>query len=65
METILIQTANEKELKLVQSFLSEHKLKSRILSDENKEDIVLGNLMQETDYNDIVDTNEFIKKLRN
>jgi hypothetical protein len=64
METILIQTNNEEEVRLVKSFLEQNKIKGRILSDEDKEDIVLGNLMDETDYEAIIDTNEFLQKLR-
>lgn len=64
METILIQTNNEKEAKLVQSFLQQNKIKGRILNDNDKEDIVLGRLMEETDYNELVDTNTFLNKLR-
>ena len=64
METILIQANNEKEMKLVQSFLRQHKIKGRVLSDDDKEDIVLGKLMQETDYNELIDTNSFLSKLR-
>ena len=64
METILIQTNNQEEVKLVQSFLRQHKIKGRVLSDEDKEDIVLGKLMQETNYNELIDTNTFLNKLR-
>lgn len=64
METILIQTANAEEVKLIQSFLEKHKLKGRVLSDNDKEDIVLGRLMEETVYDDVIDTNNFLKKLR-
>ena len=34
------------------------------LNEEDKEDLVLGLMMQETDYNDTIDTNEFIKQLQ-
>ncbi|MEO8820091.1 MAG: hypothetical protein ABI267_09035 [Ginsengibacter sp.] len=64
METILIQTNNEKESKLVQSFLQQYKIKGRVLDDNDKEDIVLGRLMEETDYNELTDTNKFLNKLR-
>ncbi|MDQ6756367.1 MAG: hypothetical protein M3004_05485 [Bacteroidota bacterium] len=64
METILIQATNKKELKLVQSFLDEHKLKGHILSESDKEDIVLGKLMEQTDYNKVVDTDRFLKQLK-
>jgi hypothetical protein len=37
------EAANEEDLKLVQAFLNEHNLKAHILSDEDKEGIVLRN----------------------
>lgn len=64
METILIQTGNAEERKLVQSFLQKNKIKGRILTDDNKEDIVLGRLMEETDNEDLIDTTTFLEKLR-
>lgn len=64
METILIQTNNEEEVKLLQSFLQQHKIKGRVLNEDDKEDIVLGRLMEETDYNELVDTDVFLSKLR-
>jgi len=63
METIVVQAANAGELKLVEEFLKKNKLKSRILTDDDKEDIVLGKLMEETDYKETVSTGAFIKKL--
>lgn len=65
METIIIQTKNAKKIELVQSFLKQNKIKSRILTDEEKEDIVLGKLMEETNYGDVIDTNTFLNNLRN
>ena len=64
METILIQTANSEELRLIEEFLKNNNLKSRVLTDEDKEDIVLSRMMEETDYNDTVSADEFLKKLR-
>jgi hypothetical protein len=64
METILIQTNNEEEVKLVKSFLEQNKIKGRILNEEDKEDIVLGKLMEETADDKLIDTNEFLEKLR-
>jgi hypothetical protein len=64
METIVVQAANAEELKLIEEFLKKNNLKSRILTDDDKEDIVLGKLMEETDYKEIVPADEFIKKLR-
>jgi hypothetical protein len=64
METIIIQPSNDQELQLLQEFLQKSRIKSRILNEEDKEDLVLGLMMQETDYNDTIDTNEFIKQLQ-
>ncbi len=64
METILIQANNEKELRLIEDFLKQHKLKSRILTNDDKEEIVLGKLMEEVDYNDNINTDAFLKQLR-
>jgi hypothetical protein len=64
METILIQANNEKELRLIEDFLKQHKLKSRILTNDDKEEIVLGKLMEEVDYNDNMNTDAFLKQLR-
>ena len=64
METILIQAANSEELKLIEEFLKKNNLKSRVLTEEDKEDIVLGRLMEETNYDDTVPTDNFLKKLR-
>ena len=64
METIVVQAANAEELKMIEDFLKKNKLKSRVLTDDDKEDIVLGKLMEETDYNETIPTDAFIKKLR-
>ncbi len=64
METIVIQTQNAEEVKLVQSFLQQHKIKGHVLTEDDKEDVVLGRLMEETVYEDVVDTNQFLNKLR-
>jgi hypothetical protein len=59
METFLVQTENEEQAKLVKAFLEEHQLKSHVLSEEDKEDIVPGRLMEETDYNDVIERTVF------
>lgn len=64
METIVIQTQNAEETKLVQTFLQQHKIKGRVLTDDDKEDMVLGRLMEETAYDEVVDTVQFLNKLR-
>jgi hypothetical protein len=64
METIVVQASTAAELKLIEEFLRKNKLKSRVLTDDDKEDIVLGKLMEEVDYDETVLTDAFIKKLR-
>jgi hypothetical protein len=64
METIVVQAANAAELKMIEDFLKKNKLKSRVLTDDDKEDIVLGKLVEETDYIETISTGKFIKKLR-
>ena len=64
METIVVQAANAEELKMIENFLKENNIKSRVLTDDDKEDIVLGKLMEEADYNETIPTDAFIKKLR-
>lgn len=64
METILIQPDNQAELQLIKAFLEQHKLRSRILTEEDKEDFVLGRMMEEGNHNDTLDTEEFLRKLR-
>lgn len=64
METILIQTNSAEEAKLIQSFLQQNKIKGHVLTDDDKEDIVLSRLMEETDYEEIIEINTFLHKLR-
>lgn len=60
----MVQVANAEELKMIEEFLKKNKLKSRVLTDDDKEDIVLGKLMEETDYNETIPIDELLKKLR-
>jgi hypothetical protein len=64
METIVVQPSNSEELKLLKEFLQKSSIKNRVLNDEDKEDFVLGLMMQETDYIDTINTSEFIRQLQ-
>jgi len=64
METVMVQPSNNEELKLLKEFLQKNRIKNRVLSEENKEDLVLGLMMQETDYNDTIEAEQFIKQLQ-
>jgi len=63
METIVIQPENDFELSILKDFLEKSHIKSRVLSEDDKEDFVLSLLMQETDYTDTIESNDFIKSL--
>lgn len=63
MNTIVIH-ATDQQMTLINEFLKAHHLKSRVLSEDDKEDIVMSRLIQETDFSDIVDTDDFMRKLR-
>lgn len=64
MDAVVLHPSNEEEMKLLKDFISNSHIKSRFISDEEKEDMVLGLLMQETDYDDVADAEQFIKKLQ-
>ena len=64
METILVQPRTKADLKLLKDFLTKTSMKTKILSDTSKEDIVLSRLMSKVNINDTVDTAIFLKKLR-
>ena len=64
METIVVQPSNIEEMEVLKEFLQKRNIKNHVLNEEDKEDFVLGLLMQEPDYNEVIDTNEFIKQLQ-
>ena len=64
METILVQPKTKADLKLLKDFLTKTSMKTKILSDTSKEDIVLSRLMSKVNINDTIDTAIFLKKLR-
>lgn len=64
METIIVQPSSSEEMILLKEFLENKNIKNHILNDEDKEDFILGLLMKETDYNDIIDAKTFIHQLQ-
>ncbi len=62
MNTILIH-ATDKQMAILEAFLSANDFQSRVLSEEDQEDYVLSKLMATTDLNDTVDTDSFLTKL--
>lgn len=64
METIIVQPSSDAEMRLLKEFLEKTKIKNKFISEEDKEGFVLGLMMQETDYEDTIDTTEFINHLQ-
>ena len=66
MQTILIETKDATEYSLITALLEKMKIRMKVLnlSDEEKEDLGLLLLMQETDLNDLVPESEIMVKLR-
>ncbi len=65
MSKIVINPRDDKELKFVSELLQKLGVASKILSDEQQEDLGLTVLMKEVDRSDIVPETEVMKKLRN
>jgi hypothetical protein len=55
-EPIVVQPGNDCELLLLKEFQEKSRIKNRVISQEDKEYPEFGMLMQETDYNDAIDT---------
>jgi hypothetical protein len=64
MKSIVITPKNESELKFVSELLKKLGISSRVLSEEQKEDIGLLILMNEANRNDLVSEEEVMAKLR-
>jgi hypothetical protein len=63
MNTLLISPKNDKELQLLSDLFSKMKIKTKILSFEEKEDLYLGQLMLEADRNEKVSKETIMKTL--
>lgn len=63
MESYLFTPTNTEERNLLKSFMEKGQVPVRIVTDEEKEDIGLGILMQEADPNDRVSRDEIMRKL--
>ena len=61
MESILITPRNRDEAKIITDILERMKIESKIVTDEEKEDIGLSMMMKEVDWNDKVSFEE-VKK---
>ncbi len=64
MKSIIINAKDNEELKLLSSLFEKMKIKYKVLSEEEKEDLGLIELMKEVDRNDNISKDIIIKKLR-
>ena len=63
MESLIITPADNEELALIKAVLKKMNLKTRVLSDEEKENMGLALLMSQADRYKIIPREEVMKKL--
>lgn len=64
MESIIVTPKNQEEFRLLTDLLAKMDISSKVLSEEEKEDIGLGILLQEADRNEKVSREEIMNKLK-
>jgi hypothetical protein len=64
MESIIITPKDQEELKLISAILKKMRIESKVLTEEDKEDIVLGALMSEANRAQKVSREAIMKKLK-
>jgi len=64
MESIVINPKTKGEAKLINDFLEKMNISSKVLTDEEKEDMGLVMMMKETDMDDLVSREEIMQKLK-
>ncbi len=64
MDTILVSPKDTQEFQLISDLFSKMKIKTKVLSSEEKEDLYLGELMKEADRSQKVSIETIMKKLR-
>ena len=64
MESIVISPKTRDEAKLITDLLERMKISSKIITEEEKEDMGLLMMMKEVDRNEIVSREEIMKKLK-
>jgi len=63
MESIVISPKTKDEAKLITDLLQKMNISSKIITDEEKEDMGLVMMMKETDMDDLVSREEIMQKL--
>jgi hypothetical protein len=64
MESIVINPKTKSEAKIINDFLEKMNISSKVLTDEEKEDMGLVVMMKETDMDDLVSRDEIMRKLK-
>lgn len=64
MESIVISPKTKDEAKLITDLLQKMNISSKIITDEEKEDMGLVMMMKETDMDDLVPREEIMQKLK-
>lgn len=64
MESLIITPANHEELALIKAVLKKMNLETKVLTDEEKEDIGMALLMSQADRSATISREEVMKKLR-
>lgn len=63
MDTILVSPKDNKEFQLISDLFSKMKIKTKVLSSDEKEDLYFGELMKEADRTQKVSREVIMKKL--
>jgi len=63
MESIIVTPKNQEEFRLLTDLLAKMDISSKVLSEEEKEDIGLGNLLREADLTEKVSREEIFLRL--
>ncbi|MEP0365699.1 MAG: hypothetical protein ABJN36_09455 [Cyclobacteriaceae bacterium] len=64
MSSIVINPKSSKELQFISELLKKLGVKSKVLSDEDTEDLGLSLLMKDVDRSDVVSEQEVMSKLK-
>jgi len=63
MESAILSGKSKKDLKLLVELAEKLGIKARLLSNEEREDLVLGKAINEGRTGELIDTDEFLKSL--
>ncbi len=64
MSSIVVSPKSQKELQFISALLKKLGVRSRVLSDEELEDLGLSVMMRDVDRSEVVTEDEIMKKLK-